>query len=244
MTDVDQCLDDLKRAAVSAGFLVANYGVVDGAPLLGLTRQASKPSATSRTVYLSAGIHGDEPAGPLALLELLRGDALPRHDNWAICPLMNPSGLKQGTRENFAGIDLNRDYRDFRSDETRGHHDWLQRAVRSLDLGIHLHEDWEAEGFYLYELNFGKSPSLAKSLLKAAGQFLPIESAECIDGRSARCGIIRPDTLPDLPEGHPESIYLHRQYGAVLYTLETPSARELELRVAALKAAVLKAVGL
>jgi len=46
-------------------------------------------SATNRTVYLSAGIHGDELAVPLTLLELLRADALPRQDNWVICPLMN-----------------------------------------------------------------------------------------------------------------------------------------------------------
>ncbi|NBB78739.1 MAG: hypothetical protein GVY36_04740 [Verrucomicrobia bacterium] len=157
---------------------------------------------------------------------------------------MNPSGLKRGTRENATGIDLNRDYRDFVSDEIRGHRDWIKRQVPSLDLGIHLHEDWEAAGFYLYELNFGKSPSLAKVLLQATGQFLPIETAECIDGRSARSGIIRPDTLPDLPEGQPESIWLYQQFGGVLYTLETPSALALELRVAALKAAVLAAVDL
>ena len=116
---------------------------------------------------------------------------------------MNPSGLKKGARENHAGIDLNRDYRDFISAENCGHRDWLKREVQSLDLGIHLHEDWEAQGFYLYELNFGKSPSLAKSLLNAAEQFLPIEMAECIDGRTASEGIIRPDTIPRSSGGSP-----------------------------------------
>lgn len=240
--DVDQCIHDLEQAARQAGFAASVYGTVDGARLLGLRRGASRGSATSRTVYLSAGIHGDEPAGPLALLELLRADALPRQDNWVICPLMNPSGLKQGTRENFAGVDLNRDYRNFVSSEIRDHRDWVMRQVKTLDLGIHLHEDWEAQGFYLYELNFGASPSLAKGLLQAAGRFLPIETAECIDGRTARGGIIRPETLPDLPEGHPESIYLYQQYGGVLYTLETPSTAAVDHRVAALQAAVLAAV--
>ena len=240
--DVDECIHDLEQAAKVAGFVRFVYGTVDGARLLGLTRPASGRLKNNRTVYLSAGIHGDEPAGPLALLGLLRADALSRRDNWVICPLMNPSGLKKGARENFAGIDLNRDYRDFISAETCGHRDWLKREVRSLDLGIHLHEDWEAQGFYLYELNFGKSPSLAKSLLNAAEQFLPIEVADCIDGRTASKGIIRPDTIPNLPEGRPESIYLYQQYGGVLYTLETPSALALNLRVATLKAAVLAAV--
>lgn len=244
MIDVDQCIHDLETAAEAVGFAISHYGSVDGAPLLGLRREASTVSAGGRRVYLSAGIHGDEPAGPLAVLDLLRADALPRCHDWVICPLMNPSGLKTGARENFRGIDLNRDYRDFVSDEIRGHRDWMARQIGQLDLGIHLHEDWEAKGFYLYELNFGKSPSRAPALLEAVRAFLPIETADCIDGRSARGGIIRPDTLPELPEGHPESIYLYQQYGGVLYTLETPSAAELALRVAALKAAVLEAVDL
>lgn len=240
--DVVQCIGDLECAARATEFSVAVYGSVDGMRLLGLTRRAQRATKERRSIYLSAGIHGDEPAGPLALLELLRSDALPRQHDWAICPLMNPVGLRQGTRENADGVDLNRDYRDFRSLEIRSHRDWIRDQVKEIDLGIHLHEDWEAGGFYLYELNFGRSPSRAAALLEAARTFLPIETAGCIDGRSAQGGIIRPDTVPELPEGHPESIYLYQQYGGVLYTLETPSSAELALRVSALKAAVLEAV--
>jgi predicted deacylase len=240
--DVAQYAVDLEAAARAAGFSVDVYGFVEQSRLVGLSRQAEPGKQSSRAVYLSAGIHGDEPAGPLALLELLRADALPRHHDWVICPLLNPSGLKKGTRENAAGIDLNRDYRDFVSHEIRGHREWVKRQIKSIDLGIHLHEDWESQGFYLYELNFADSPSQATALLDAARQYLPIETAECIDGRRASGGIIRPETLPDLPEGHPESIWLYQQYGGVLYTLETPSTAALDRRVAALKAAVLAAV--
>lgn len=240
--DVVQCIGALARAAREADFSVAVYGSVDGMHLLGLTRRAQQATEKRRSIYLSAGIHGDEPAGPLALLELLRSDALPRQHDWAICPLMNPAGLRQGTRENPDGVDLNRDYRDFRSLEIRSHRDWIRDQVQEIDLGIHLHEDWEAEGFYLYELNFGECSSLAKQILNAVGRYLPIEMAECIDGRMARAGLIRPEVLPDLPEGHPESIYLYQKYGGVLYTLETPSTAGLALRVSALKAAVLEAV--
>lgn len=241
--NVDQVITDLAQAAETAGFSVSIYGTVAGSRLLGLTRSADVRAESRRTIYLSAGIHGDEPAGPLALLALLEADALPRHHNWVICPLMNPSGLKKGTRESQSGIDLNRDYRDFRSDEIRGHRDFVSSHLTSLDLGIHLHEDWEFRGFYLYELNFGESTGWAKTLLHAAGQHLPIEMAECIDGRTARSGIIRPDTLPNLPEGCPESIWLYQEYGGVLYTLETPSTADLALRMDALKAAVLAVVG-
>lgn len=242
--DVGQCIDDLERAAKAADFSVSVYGSVNGMRLLGLTRRAEWTSEGRRGLYLSAGIHGDEPAGPLALLELLEKDALPRQHDWSICPLMNPSGLTLGTRENGDGIDLNRDYRDFRSHEIRCHRDWVKHHIRAIDVGIHLHEDWEAQGFYLYELNFGEGSSLAGEMLDAARQHLPIEMAECIDGRTARAGIIRPERMPDLPEGHPESIYLYQQYGGRLYTLETPSEFELARRTAALQAAVRSASGL
>jgi hypothetical protein len=243
MINVDQCITDLARAAETADFLVSTYGIVDGSRLLGLTRSATAHTESRRTIYLSAGIHGDEPAGPVALLSLLQTDALPRHHNWVICPLMNPSGLKKGSRENQLGIDLNRDYRDFRSVESCRHRDFLSHYLASIDLGIHLHEDWEFRGFYLYELNFGKHPSRAKAILRAASHYLPIETAECIDGRTARSGIIRPKTLPDLPEGCPESIWLYQEYGGVFYTLETPSTANLALRADALKGAVLAVAG-
>src|SRR5271154_896073 len=44
-------------------------------------------------VYLSAGIHGDEISGPLALLEMLRQpDFFAEHDA-GIFPMLNPDGL-------------------------------------------------------------------------------------------------------------------------------------------------------
>lgn len=61
--------------------------------------------------YLSAGIHGDEPAGLVALRDLIRDNAWPDDLNLGICPCLNPQGCELGTRENAAGLDLNRDYR-------------------------------------------------------------------------------------------------------------------------------------
>lgn len=237
--NVVQLTADLQAAATGAGFTAATYGTVDDYRLLGLVRSAAQRSPDQRAVYLSAGIHGDEPAGPLALLELLRSDALPRHHDYVICPLMNPTGLEAGTRENHDGLDLNRGYSDFRAVELRTHRDWLQRQLRALDLSIHLHEDWEAQGFYLYELNFGDAVDYADRMLRAVIRFLPVESATLIDGRPAKAGVIRPETIPDLPEGMPEAIYLQQNFGGLNYTIETPSTLPMDLRVGAQKAAVL-----
>ena len=119
--NVDQLLIDLRNAATAAGFDIQTYGQVENWPLYGLIRRAASSNKAAQQIYISGGIHGDEPAGPLALLELLRTDALPRDCDLWLCPLMNPAGLAAGTRENEHGIDLNRDYTDFRSVEGLRH---------------------------------------------------------------------------------------------------------------------------
>ena len=65
------------------------------------------------------------------------------------------------------------------------------------------HEDWEAQGFYIYELNLSGKVSLAEPILHAVRQVCPIESAEEIEGRAAVGGIIRPIENPESREQCP-----------------------------------------
>src|SRR5690606_22041501 len=61
-----------------------------------------------------AGIHGDEPAGVEALVDLLRfmeeHPFLFRAYRIHIYPLCNPTGFEDGTRESRSGKDLNREF--------------------------------------------------------------------------------------------------------------------------------------
>ena len=239
--NVDQLLIDLRNAAITAGFEVYTYGKIENWPLYGFIRRATE-SSDPQQLYLSTGVHGDEPAGPLALLELLRSDALPRECDIVLCPVINPSGLAAGTRENAHSIDLNRDYTEFNSIEVSTHRDWIAQHIQTLDLALHLHEDWESKGFYLYELNFANHPSRSPAILAAVAAHLPIETARLIDDSPARGGIIRAEVLPDIPEGLPEAIYFYKRFGGINHTLETPSSLPLEQRVAAMQAAVLAAI--
>lgn len=235
---ITDLISNLRRAGEAAGFIVESFGQIAAWPLLGMTRAASPDAAKPCHVYLSTGIHGDEPAGPQAALELLESDALPRNHHYTLCPLLNPAGMVAGTRENQGGIDLNRDYLDFASPETKAHSQWIERRITQLDCAMHLHEDWESKGVYLYELNLAGLPSYSARILAAMTQFLPQETADCIDGFPAKDGIIKPDALPKLAEGHPEAIHLQLKFGGLNYTLETPSALDFRKRVEALKAAV------
>jgi hypothetical protein len=191
------------------------------------------------TVYLSAGIHGDEPAGPLALLELLRRDDFHQHARWILCPALNPSGLAAGTRANAAGIDLNRDYLRRTSRETRAHAAWLESRPPP-DLFLSLHEDWETSGFYFYEINLGTDlPERARAILAAVGPCFPPEPKPLIDDHQVRePGWIYHAAEADLPNHWPEAIFLAKLGCPLSFTFETPSRAALEGRVAAHAAAV------
>jgi hypothetical protein len=224
--------------AQAAGFAAEQFGDVDGDGLFAYTKR----TAGHPVVYLSAGVHGDEPAPPWALLRLLQDGFFDARCSWFLCPLLNPSGFRRGTRENAAGLDLNRDYKALQSGEIRAHVAWL-RGQPPFDVAICLHEDWEARGFYLYELNPGNQPTLAPAMLAAARAHCPIEEATIIDGReSAEPGIIRPVSDPQLRETWPEAIYLRQHHGNFQYTIESPSALPLEQRITTLRAAVAAAV--
>jgi len=204
-------------------------------------RQIKKPAAPK--IYLSAGIHGDEPAGPLALLELLAEGFFDDRAHWFMCPVLNPLGFVKGTRENADGIDLNRDYHARHSAEVRAHIAWLQ-SQPTFDLTLCLHEDWESTGFYLYEHNPKHRPSLAPALLDAARPHMPIEPAHIIDGRPIdEPGILRPEINAQDRDDWPEQLYLRKHFHYDLgYTMETPSSLPLAPRIAAQKALVATAV--
>lgn len=224
-------------AAGRAGFTATTFGGINGHPLLAHTKRTPGPRPR---FYLSAGIHGDEPAPPFALLHLMEEGFFDDRATWFICPLLNPTGFLRQTRENSAGADLNRDYKSPRSAEVQAHVHWLQRQP-AFDLVLCLHEDWESQGFYLYELNPLNRPTLADIIIEAARAHVPIESSTIIDGReSAGPGLIRPVSDPLLRDTWPEAIYLRNHHGPLHYTIETPSALPLEKRIA-VQCAVIKA---
>ena len=229
-----------ERAGLAAGFRVERYGEIEGCPLLALTKRTPGPRAR---IYLSSGIHGDEPAPPLALLAMIEDGELDDRANWFVNPLLNPAGLARGIRENAAGLDLNRDYKDLQSPEIQAHVRWLRRQP-NFDVTLAVHEDWESTGYYLYELNPEKRPSLAEPMIQAVSAVCEIDHSPLIDGRESKAGILRPVSDPLLREKWPESIYLRANHTTLTYTIESPSAFPLEKRVAAHRVALQTAIDL
>ena len=223
-----------RGAAEAAGFSGTLLADLDEGPLYAWDRPGPGPR-----VYLSAGIHGDEPAGPLALLELLREGFFNSPVHWSLCPALNPSGLLAGTRESACGIDLNRDYWLRASLEVLAHAAWCE-ARPIPDMFISLHEDWEAAGFYFYEINLGRDdPGRAHRILDAVKPWFPPEPGPDIDGHVAReAGWIFHEAEADVLESWPEAIFLAKLGCPVSFTFETPSHAALSQRVGAQAAAV------
>ncbi|OAM89546.1 M14 family metallocarboxypeptidase [Termitidicoccus mucosus] len=219
------------RDADAAGFRVAEFGRVGGAPLLAAERRPAKPLMH---IYLSAGIHGDEPAGTLALGALMERRWFDGAIAWHVLPLLNPSGMAAGTRESREGIDLNRDYLAAADPGTRAHRAWLRAEGWRYDLTLALHEDWESRGFYLYELGDNAGRCFGPEIVRDVEAVIAIDRAAQIDGYPASDGqVFPPEDNPEIRDRWPEQLYLREHHTRLALTLETPSAFPLAERIAA-----------
>jgi murein peptide amidase A len=223
---IDQVQAETHQAALRHGWNSETFFESDQATLRAYHRASS---SSPLNIYVSTGVHGDEPSGPLTILRMLREDAWPDASLW-LMPCLNPTGFRLNTRENADGIDLNREYRQPKAAEVRAHIQWLERQP-SFDLSLLLHEDWEANGFYVYELNPENRPSLAEHIVAAVRIHCPIESAEKVDDWDCVGGIIRPQVHPEERPLWAEALYLRIHKSPLNYTLETPSDFPLPFRV-------------
>jgi hypothetical protein len=222
-------LDQFAKAALQQGFGSEVLVDTEDGPLIAWSREGK-----GSTIYVSAGIHGDEPAGPLALLEMMESGAFPENHHWLICPALNPGGLAMGRRENREGYDLNRDYLKQRTAEVGAHVQWFGRN-RIPDVFVSLHEDWETKGFYFYEINLlPDQPERAARILEAVSESIAPEDSPDIDGHEVReRGWIYHGAEADLPNEWPEAIYLAKKGCPLSFTFETPSQLDLGKRVSA-----------
>ncbi len=233
----------VEEAARAAGWSVHHLSPMESGPRPWFRGVASGDDATPPHLYLSTGIHGDEIAGPLALLEMIRQPGFFAAFDVTMFPILNPNGLARGVRTNWDNVDLNRDYRNTQSLEIKGHIETLLTLGR-FDASMMLHEDYEGIGAYLYELNDVLEPELGAKIIAAMGRHVPIDLRPEIEEAPARGGVIsRRDLVAKLGrlEDRPqwaEAAYLLVHHTNVSYTIETPKPFPIEARVMAQIAAV------
>lgn len=224
-----------------------------GAPRTLLLAELGDPRLP--VVTISAGIHGDEPAGVWALLSIVADGLLDSRYSYRLWPCFNPSGFDAGTRANAEGIDVNRSF-------GRGGNSPEAKAIltanrdRMFALSIDLHEDHEAAGFYLYEtMPSGWRGTYARGItaaVRAAGfalQPLPPEydvgppGSEAAQARSP--GAVLVDATREAPYfgGElPLGLVLVRRAVPCALTFETPRGRRPEERVAMHRVAVVESL--
>jgi murein peptide amidase A len=232
--DIERVLKQIELAGEDHGWRSETFLKADSYRLIALIRRVARPL---KRIYISTGIHGDEPAGPLSVLQLLQENLWPDNADIWLCPCLNPTGFKINTRESAQGFDLNRQYLQPEAEEIKAHISWLEKQP-AFDVSLCLHEDWEAEGFYVYELNPDNQSSFARGIIARAAEVCPIDMSSMIEGRPAANGIINPSTDPRSRPQWPEAFYLLTNKTRLSYTLEAPSDFQLVTRVAASVAAV------
>ena len=184
------------------------------------------------TIYLSSGVHGDEAAAPWGLLAWAEDNAarLKTH-RFLIFPCLNPHGITMNTRVDQRGVDINR---TFHLGDDPLITAW--RAVvrgRPPALALCLHEDYDAQGCYVYELRNAPG-KVGPTALRACASIIPRDRRKMIDGRNVRQGhfLRRGKFTPKGAAGLPEAVALHHLGSRVTLNFESPSEYSLLDRIA------------
>ena len=225
--DAQHLIQRWRVLARTAGCRIKILCKVGDLPVIVLESAAAQ--AGEPAVYLSTGVHGDEAGSAWGLLtwaekhlnELKRGSFL-------LAPCLNPVGLTLNTRADHRGIDINRRFHDA-ADEICG--PWQQWITgRAMRFGLCLHEDYDAQGIYLYELNHARETK-GHEIIERCARVIAPDPRKNIDGQRANHGVIRRRNLPTNLPGMPEAIELHVRGCPVTLTFESPSEFDLDTRI-------------
>jgi murein peptide amidase A len=218
-----------KALAKRAGLLFKPFAKAGDWPVYYVETPVSSTKERVQWSYISAGVHGDEAAAPWGLLQWAEAHVVQlREQPFLIFPALNPIGLMLNTRADDRGVDINRAFNHPDDPLISG---WRKVVgERPLAIGLCLHEDYDGEGCYLYELTRRKR-SVGPDILRDTSAIIPIDSRSSIDGRHARDGLLVRRVPPNLP-GHPEAIVLHYLGAPLALTFESPSEFSLADRIA------------
>ncbi len=226
--DYAALMEGWQRLAAKAGLQAIALGTAEQLPVMLFESSAS--SRGEPAFYLSAGVHGDEPAPPWGLLDWARAHTrLLREGAFILSPCLNPTGLLANTRLDHNRNDINRRFHITRDPLIKAWQKFMKS--RALELGLCLHEDYDAQGCYVYELSpHGKT--LCQPAMTAVEPILPRDPRRVIEGRTAARAVIRRRSIPKDIRG-PEALVLRQLGCPVTLTFETPSEFDLDTRVQA-----------
>ena len=182
----------------------------------------------SRTVCFVAGVHGDEVAGPLAVLEFLGKAKIPNNLRVLALPLVNPIGFDEKTR-NAGNVNINRQFGGKKPTHEAGLiYDFL--SAEKIDFLHSLHEDDGADGFYLYYQDKAIK-SHCEKILQVVSSSMPLESRKVIyEDPVEQKGLIFVEKTKAARHAESLECWMFRR-GANYICTETPTNVAMEKRV-------------
>ncbi|MCG9127880.1 succinylglutamate desuccinylase/aspartoacylase family protein [Candidatus Poribacteria bacterium] len=227
--------------------------------------QYTSKQPNSSLIYISAGIHGDEPAGvecAIRLIEQLSDkkrykywDSLLDRFNWMISPCDNPYGYERNIRENADGLDLNRMFEtpqhtketEFIADSLN--HISIPKHISrekgskrlAITVALDLHEDMDSDGFYLWERRRSYHTPIGDVIVNKVNTVCSINRTSKIEGHYNQNGVI---TLLDqiTSKGWTRGRYLAEYEDTSCLILETPTWVDWNSRIKAHMMAIQAAI--
>jgi murein peptide amidase A len=162
-------------------------------------------------VLVSAGVHGDEPAGVHALLDFLEKHASQYLDRFTfvVYPCINPSGFELDTRKTAADVDLNRSFGKVGApEEIRLIEADLRALGHKYAFALDMHEDrpevhsdcvplnggpvrTDADGCYLYESQNNPLARMGQKMIAALPSNIPVCRSGDLYGDHCENGVIQ-----------------------------------------------------
>jgi len=218
---------DITASVKNLDMPVAVLGTVHDYPIyrICLSSLAKMPTR----VLVTGGMHGDEPAGVAAALQFLARDntELLKRFAFVVLPCINPYGYVHNTRENRAGVDINRAFEKEAAPEVA----IVKKALSHMQfsLTVDFHEDCDATGFYLYEGKRNKQYVGAK-LANAVKTIGPIDAEDSDeDAPEIAEGVYKVASAWGTRGLSPYLLHFHSEHVIVS---ETPTRWPLEQRIA------------
>ena len=202
-------------------------------PILYVRSQDFYPSKP--TVFLSAGMHGDEPAGVHAIIRFLNTDLHRYTDrfNFVALPCLNPSGFDTGIHNTASGLNLNDHFGKQSGDAVvRIIEAKLKSLAPSILLAFDLHEDnsGDQRGCYVYEKISKSTDRIAHRVLEILAP-TDICKQPVIYGETNVNGVIEENLDGSQAASGSLDWYLKANGAHHVMVVETPSVWPIEKRI-------------
>lgn len=190
-------------------------------------------------VFISAGVHGDEPAGVKAALKFIEElDQYPDF-NFIILPCVNPVGYERNIREGSDFQDINREFYDKTdSPENKAILEYLSKGPYNYLFSMDLHEtrasdkpineyppnQRKPDGFHMWEICKNKDKRIGKKIIEAVSKVTDVCKWSRVWGDTNSSGVIYyPEGAMGEQYGEANVFerYMHDNYTQHSFTTET-----------------------